>query len=66
MPRLFRATERHGAWHVETELPCINGLSAWVSIATLGPADPSDEMFGGWDYEATARRIADLLTRDGA
>lgn len=61
--RLFRATERNGTWHVEADLPCINGLSAWVPIATLGPPDPSDEMFGGWDYRATAKQIAELLSK---
>jgi len=51
-------------WHVEQEIPCINGLSAWFVIATAEEADEAsmgytDGIFG--TAEDRARRIVDAL-----
>ena len=58
----FRARECNlsGEWIVETEMMCINGLAAWVSVAGCGRPDASDEMTG-YDPEAWAKRIAAAL-----
>jgi hypothetical protein len=61
-----RATGEAEEWRargrsVEAELPCINGLSAWVEVARCGDGDPFDEMFGGIDREANARLIASAV-----
>lgn len=58
----YRAREccLSGRWIVETEMACINGLSAWVTVADCGRPDPSDEMCG-FDPGEWAKRIAGLL-----
>lgn len=59
---MYRVRECHlsGRWTVETQLPCINGLSAWVTVADCGKPDPSDQMCG-FDPEEWAHRIATAL-----
>lgn len=59
-PGPWRATDMGGehGWVVQSNLPCINGLSAWVAVATVGAPHESDQMFGGRDHEADARLIA--------
>jgi len=58
----FRARECHlsGEWIVETEMMCLNGLAAWVSVANCGKPEASDEMTG-YDPAEWARRIASAL-----
>lgn len=52
-------------WHVEQEIPCINGLSAWFVIATAEEADEAsmgytDGAFG--TAEERAHRIVASLS----
>jgi hypothetical protein len=56
----YRATEMFGSWCVQTEMLCINGLVAWVTVADCGAPDPSDEMTG-YDPQEYAERIAAAL-----
>lgn len=35
---------RYGSYAIETELPCINGLTAWFSIGTIHDADEAERM----------------------
>lgn len=58
--RTYRAVEMFGRWVVQTEMSCINGLSAWVTLADCGAPDPRDQMCG-FDPEEWASRIADAL-----
>ena len=58
----YRAnTDLRGHTVVEANLPCINGLAAWVMVADLGKPEPEDEMFGGLDRDAMAERIVAAL-----
>ena len=59
-PGPWRATDMGGelGWVVQSNLPCINGLSAWVTVANVGAPHESDQMFGGRDHEADARLMA--------
>lgn len=61
----FRVCERFGRWVVETEMLCINGFSAWVTVADTGLPDPSDQMCG-FDHEGWARRICAALNARAA
>lgn len=38
----WRAEEMFGAWVVQQELPCINGLSAWFDMAKVTKPDESE------------------------
>lgn len=35
---------QNGAWVLEVELPCINGLSAWFSVATFHAAENAERL----------------------
>lgn len=55
------------SWNIETEFPCINGLSAWFTIAVCHEADPSelgytDGAFGS--AEERANKIVAALNKD--
>lgn len=52
---------RYGSWSIETELPCINGLSAWFTIATVHAVDDAERLMSDGvraDANDDARLIA--------
>ena len=62
----YRAACNHGNWTVDALLPAINGLSAWVTIASCGKPEQEDEMFYGFDARHHAEFIASALNADAA
>lgn len=45
LPGRWRARAiRYGSYALEVELPCINGLSAWFSVATFHETDEAERM----------------------
>lgn len=45
LPGKWRARAiRYGAYVLEVELPCINGLAAWFTIGVLYAADDAERM----------------------
>lgn len=58
----YRVSYTRGEWIVEGNLPCINGLSAWVEVANCGTPDETDQMHD-LDREQMAMRIARELNR---
>jgi hypothetical protein len=53
---------RFGAYAIEAALPCINGLSAWFTIATVHPVDDA-EIFMTEGAIGTAEEIAETIAR---
>lgn len=45
-------------YRIGTDLPAINGLSAFVTLAEVGPPSPSDQMFPDLRPEENAAYIA--------
>lgn len=45
LPGQWRARQiRYGAWSLDVELPCINGLSAWFNVATFHAAEDDERL----------------------
>ncbi len=67
LPGRWRARQiRYGAFALEAELPCINGLSAWFSIATFHAAEDQERMMtDGARLEAVeyAQRFSEVPDR---
>jgi hypothetical protein len=52
---------RYGAFSIEAELPCVNGLSAWFTIATVHETEDAERLMSDGakaDAEDDARLIA--------
>lgn len=51
---------RYGGFAIETELPCINGLSAWFTIAMVDAVDDGELLISDGAI-GTAKQQADVI-----
>lgn len=62
----YIAVQRGENWTVEREYACINGLSAWFSVAWVNATSPEEDGYTDGEFpsaEARSKAIADALNR---